>query len=71
VTYINGIRTPEAECKDHARMLADLFGVPCYALWNKTAVPRERESVCGGGMVGGVEQESSKEWCVWRDQPGN
>ena len=37
VTYINGIRTREAECRAHAELIADLFAAPCYALHNKTA----------------------------------
>jgi hypothetical protein len=37
VTYINGIRTGEAECRAHAELIADLFAAPCYALHNKTA----------------------------------
>ena len=37
VTYINGIRTAEPDCRQHAELISDLFATPCYALWNKTA----------------------------------
>ena len=38
VTYINGIRTGEQDCRAHAELISDFFAAPCYALWNKTAV---------------------------------
>lgn len=38
VSYINGIRTGEAECREHADRIGALFASPCYAFWNKTAV---------------------------------
>ncbi len=50
VTYINGIRTGEAECRDHAERIGALFASPCYAFWNKTAVrsPPKRLTVLHG-----------------------
>ena len=53
VTYINGIRTGEAECRDHAERIGALFASPCYAFWNKTAVrsPPKRRLCCMAGMV--------------------
>lgn len=42
VTYINGIRTGEAECREHAERIGALFASPCYAFWNKTAVRSPR-----------------------------
>ena len=38
VTYINGIRTGEQECQEQAEIISNMFAVPCYYLWNKTAV---------------------------------
>ena len=38
ISYINGIRTGEDDCREHAKIISDLFAAPCYALWNKTAV---------------------------------
>ena len=37
VTYINGIRTGEEECRAHAELIGEMFAAPCHFYHNETA----------------------------------
>ena len=37
VTYINGIRTGEEDCRAHAELIGEMFAAPCHFYHNKTA----------------------------------
>jgi hypothetical protein len=37
VTFINGIRTNEANCILAAQRISELFGTKCYHFWNPTS----------------------------------
>jgi len=61
VTYINGIRTGERECREHAEHIGALFASPCYAFWNKTAVcAAVAACLCLGRAVRGTVRGTSR-----------